>query len=653
MSRSSGLLTCSVVTVALAVGLPAFGLGAAAAALPPSAATNAASQIDFSSATLNGTVDPFGTATSYYFQYGTTPPHGTITSYGTVTLAQTAGAGFGAVGVSTAITGLTANSTYYFQIVAVNVNGTSFGAQQSFVATTTATVTANRVAGADRYQTSATIAEMKYPGGVPNGNVVLATGADFPDALAGSYLAGQLGAPIVLTPPSATDPAFATTTGALSSLKASHVYILGGTSAIGDSVQTALSPTYAVTRIGGTTRYDTMRMIDTAAGLTVGNGASGSPTAILANGGNFPDALAAGPLAWAAKLPVILTDGTQATLAPQATGVISTQAVTHFIVMGGPAAINPAQLTQLGTMGTVDEHLAGVDRTDTAAQLAAYAQSAYNFSKSSVILAAGQNFPDALSAGAWGGDTQNIYLTATADTLGSYTAGALQSLVGAVTTINTVGGLNAVDANAATAAQNALQGISGTMAPVADTTAATSVTTTSATLNATVNPNGASTTYYFEYGTTPSYGLTTPVATADAATGSLAVSAAVTGLASNTTYYFQLVASNAYGTSFGGQSSLFSALTGLPTTTSIAPLGGAAAGGTSVTISGTNLTGATAVDFGATAGTIVVVNAGGTQLTATSPAESAGTVSITVTTPAGTSSATSGVQYTYLPAPPP
>ena len=43
------------------------------------------------------------------------------------------------------------------------------------------------------------------------------------------------------------------------------------------------------------------------------------------------------------------------------------------------------------------------------------------------------------------------------------------------------------------------------------TEAATLVTTTSATLNGTVNPGGLATTYYFEYGTTTSYGTDIPI----------------------------------------------------------------------------------------------------------------------------------------------
>ncbi len=64
---------------------------------------------------------------------------------------------------------------------------------------------------------------------------------------------------------------------------------------------------------------------------------------------------------------------------------------------------------------------------------------------------------------------------------------------------------------------------------------------------------------------------------------------------------------------------------------------GPAAGGTTVTINGTNFTGATAVQFGAVNATSYTVDSTGTVITAVSPAGSPGYVHITVTTPAGTS----------------
>ena len=92
-----------------------------------------------------------------------------------------------------------------------------------------------------------------------------------------------------------------------------------------------------------------------------------------------------------------------------------------------------------------------------------------------------------------------------------------------------------------------------------------------------------------------------------------------------------------------------------PTVTALSPTHGAAAGGNTVTITGTDLTGTTSVHFGANAATgVTVVNA--TTITANAPAGTQGTtVDVTVTTPAGTSSgAGTGNDYTYdavIPAP--
>ena len=81
-----------------------------------------------------------------------------------------------------------------------------------------------------------------------------------------------------------------------------------------------------------------------------------------------------------------------------------------------------------------------------------------------------------------------------------------------------------------------------------------------------------------------------------------------------------------------------------PTVTSIGPTSGPAAGGTSVTLTGTAFSGATAVNFG-TAGATFTVNSA-TNITATSPL-GAGTVDVTVTTPAGTSTTSAADQFTY------
>jgi hypothetical protein len=84
----------------------------------------------------------------------------------------------------------------------------------------------------------------------------------------------------------------------------------------------------------------------------------------------------------------------------------------------------------------------------------------------------------------------------------------------------------------------------------------------------------------------------------------------------------------------------------VPTVMAVSPNGGPPAGGTSVTITGTNLTGASAVAFGGTAATQFTVNSA-TKITATSPAGSAGTVDVTVTSGNGTSATSAADHFTY------
>jgi len=88
-----------------------------------------------------------------------------------------------------------------------------------------------------------------------------------------------------------------------------------------------------------------------------------------------------------------------------------------------------------------------------------------------------------------------------------------------------------------------------------------------------------------------------------------------------------------------------------PAVTSISPTSGSSLGGTSVTVNGTGLTGAAAVNFGANPGTNLKV-VSDSQLTATSPAGS-GTVNVTVTTSAGTSTAVQADQFIYTAPPAP
>jgi glycerol-3-phosphate acyltransferase PlsY len=88
-------------------------------------------------------------------------------------------------------------------------------------------------------------------------------------------------------------------------------------------------------------------------------------------------------------------------------------------------------------------------------------------------------------------------------------------------------------------------------APAAATSNPSQVLEKQATLNGFLNPRGLPTSYWFEYGTTPSYGNSTPTVAAGAGKSDLAASATINGLQPNTTYYYRLNTENAVGRNSG------------------------------------------------------------------------------------------------------
>ena len=78
------------------------------------------------------------------------------------------------------------------------------------------------------------------------------------------------------------------------------------------------------------------------------------------------------------------------------------------------------------------------------------------------------------------------------------------------------------------------------------------MTITTATLTGKINPHGAATTFYFQYGTTTAYGSRTPSAAVGAGNAAVGATADIAGLGPNTKYHYRLVAHNSAGTTIGG-----------------------------------------------------------------------------------------------------
>jgi hypothetical protein len=111
--------------------------------------------------------------------------------------------------------------------------------------------------------------------------------------------------------------------------------------------------------------------------------------------------------------------------------------------------------------------------------------------------------------------------------------------------------LLATDGSGASASEDRSFTTAAAQKPSVTTSAASSVTGTGATLNGSVNPNGDSTTYHFEYGTTTAYGTSTAATGAGSGTSAVGVSAPIGGLSPATTYHYRVVATNGAGTTNG------------------------------------------------------------------------------------------------------
>lgn len=116
----------------LGAGLIAIGLVApagAAAATRPAVATGAARNVGQQGATLTGAVNPNGSATTYFFQYGTSTSYG----LGTPKPEGQAGAGGRARSVSAQAPALAPATLYHYRLVARNAAGVTRGADRTFV----------------------------------------------------------------------------------------------------------------------------------------------------------------------------------------------------------------------------------------------------------------------------------------------------------------------------------------------------------------------------------------------------------------------------------------------------------------------------------------------------------------------------------------
>lgn len=192
--------------------------------------------------------------------------------------------------------------------------------------------TVNRVGGDSRFATAAAISAAAFPQpGVATAYV--ATGANFPDALAGGAAGAAGGGPVLLT---GLDDLPVETRAELQRLRPASIAVLGGTAAVADTVLTELAELTdgEVRRLSGPDRYTT------AAAVAADSYPDQAAAVFLATGGGFPDALAGAPAAGRAGGPLLLV---QHECAPApVVAAIGRLAPERLVVLGGTAAVSDA-----------------------------------------------------------------------------------------------------------------------------------------------------------------------------------------------------------------------------------------------------------------------------------------------------------------------
>ena len=168
-----------------------------------------------------------------------------------------------------------------------------------------------------------------------------------------------------------------------------YTYTVSTANGYGSAHATYTQRVVAVNRLSGTDRYQT------SVAVAHQEFPATAPTVYVASGLNYPDALSAGPAAVERGGPVLLTDPDQLPAAVAAE--IHSLAPSTIVVMGGPGSVSTAVESQLqaAVPAATVSRVSGGDRYQTSQMLVA---SAFP-SSSTIYVATGGNYPDALSAG--------------------------------------------------------------------------------------------------------------------------------------------------------------------------------------------------------------------------------------------------------------
>lgn len=288
--------------------------------------------------------------------------------------------------------------------ITATVTGTKYGHYPASktsnpTAPVSGSVTSSRLAGSNRYETSAVISQSGFAPGVPIAYV--ASGLGFPDALGAAPAAAKLGGPLLLTETGTLPPSVDQE---LRRLQPGRIVVVGSTPSVDDTVLAQLEAIAPTTRVAGPDRYATSRAI-------VDDAFDSASVAYIATGLDFPDALTASAAAARLDGPVILVNGGLSTIDSSTVPLLQSLGVTTVRIVGGTDTVSGGIQSALSNAGFSVSRLSGANRYETANAINVQAFG----TAPTVYLASGQTFPDALAGAALAGSKDApLYLSASA-----------------------------------------------------------------------------------------------------------------------------------------------------------------------------------------------------------------------------------------------
>lgn len=274
----------------------------------------------------------------------------------------------------------------------------------------------DRAGGKNRYGTAVAFTKAHFPAGASS--MLIASGADYPDALAAAAVAGAMNVPVLLVPNGQLPDEVRSE---LSRLNPGVIVAVGGAGAISDDTLLQVLdavPGAEIARAAGPNRFAT------AADLAVGAFDGGAETVYVASGMDFPDALTAAAAAGHNHGPVLLTLRDQL---PDVTAkALRDLQPKRVVVVGGGGVVNAQVAGKIQQLtGAQLERRGGADRFETAKLVAT---NEFIAGSNRIVVANAYNYPDALVGAAVAGMHHSPVLLTAADRLTPPAIEALREL---------------------------------------------------------------------------------------------------------------------------------------------------------------------------------------------------------------------------------